>query len=397
MTTAPNALVEEDDGFIVEPMENPRLELVRRLTDLVALPSGQLSPNDREFIADVLIATLEQVPEETRREAAQRLSTLPELPAPLLKILILDDPDIAVPLLNNVASIPEYLLVEACGRSPEHRSAIGFRKDLTSGVFDALAKNTDVPVLKRVLENHSVVLSEETLMRLVQRCQHETDLRDAVLKRPELRHEHGFAVFWWVDSAHRSLILSRFATDRSKLQEALQDMFRETFTTSNPDPVVLSMLKLIDRRHRPRGKNGEMVTMDVVHKTLEVARTQPSEELAHAVGLLAGVSSETASRILHDFSGEPFAILCKSVGLSRNDFYSLFDIAAQTTQPGDLVPEYDAAKSDQIQGVFDSISRDYARTILRYWDWRGKDIMTALEEVTPDSEEGAAAGYLGAV
>ncbi len=386
----------ENDDFVVETMENPRLELVRRLTDLIALPPGQMSPNDREFVADILVSTLEQVTDAIRKEASKRLCGFAELPLPLLRLLLTDEPEIAVPLLRNVSEIPEYLLVEAVARSPEHRKEIAFRKDLTPNVVDAMVNTAEIPILRRIIENMDVAFSESSLITIVRRCQFETEIREAVLKRPELRLNHAYSMFWWLDSKGRKTVLSRFSTDRSRLQEALQDLFRETFTSSTPDPVVMSMLKLIDRRHRPRGKDGEMVTMDVVKKTLEVARIAPNDELAHAVGLLAGITTETAARILQDFSGEAFAILCKSIGLARSDFFDLYNLEGQSEELAQLAPDHDEEKIDQLQGVFDSISRDYARTVLRYWDWRGKDI-AVLSDINPEFEETDDAVYLGAV
>ncbi|HOP18833.1 MAG TPA: DUF2336 domain-containing protein, partial [Amphiplicatus sp.] len=131
---------------------------------------------------------------------------------------------------------------------------------------------------------------------------------------------------------------------------------------ATPDPIVKEILTMLDRRHRPRGLNGETVTMDVVKRTLAASRDYPAQEITLAVSMIAGISLELAARILRDASGEPFAVTCKSLGVSRGDFYEMI------TNGGGALPTEHA---DELLAVFDSISRDFSRAILRYWDWDG--------------------------
>ena len=79
--------------------------------------------------------------------------------------------------------------------------------------------------------------------------------------------------------------------------------------------------------------------------------------------MIAGISRELAARIVRDPTREAYAVMCKSLGVSRGDFYGFL-------RPSDTAK--DAISHDQAEellGIFDSMARDFARAVLRYWDW----------------------------
>ncbi len=375
-----------------------RRELLGKLADVLALPTGRQTLNERAFTADILGALLAGTEEPARIDVARRLAGLPTVPPSLLRRLLLDEAPVAAPLLKGVPNLPEMLLVEAAGIGAEHRALIAERDDITGAVADALLERDETSVAQRILERENLVLSPLRLDHLVQRTQHDVALRDPLLKRPELQPAQGFTMFWWCDASTRRRVLSRFSLDRSVLQDSLQSLFVNVFTDPAPDPLVKNMLKLIDRRHRPRGKNGETVTVEVVERTLTAARARPTGELCEAVGLLAGVGTDTATRALLDPGGEPFAILAKSAGVSRSAFSAIQRDAALMTSREAEGPHFGEARQEELLEVFDSIARDYSRTILRYWDWRPEAAAPArphaeVRKAPPVDSE----GYLGAI
>ncbi len=373
-----------------------RKTLIRRLADILALPAERLGWNERAFTTDLLITTLTGMEADVVAEVAERLSRVADLPQIMVRYLALQPADIAKALLMSATPVGETILAEAAHISPEHRMMIVDRDDLTSGVAEVLASYDEIALFQRLLRCRDINLTEQTLVRMVLQSQNDMELREGLIRRPELRPEHGFVMFWWLSSAHRKVILSRFSLDRTVIQDALQSLFAEAYGADYPDPVVLKALKLIDRRHRPRGRNGEVVGMDVVERTLAAALAGPSEDLSEVVGLIAGISTETAKRALNDPMGEPFAVLCKSIGLSRKAFSTLFENAEAMADADSRVIGVD--RQEDLLAVFDTLSRDYARTILRYWDWRKElqAVVSVENTATPTVTEGEAT-YLGAV
>jgi uncharacterized protein (DUF2336 family) len=339
--------------------------MVRKLCDIVVLPAAKISANERSLVADIMLQTLDKVEESLRLDVARRVARVAEAPNALLRMLLLDEPAIAEPVIRRIEPIPEALLIE-CARqgSTAHRALIARRLDLTASLADVLLEFGEPEVARLLLRRDEFQFSPTAIDLLVSRSTNDLDMQALLLRRRELEPAHGFMMFWWVDSECRRRILTRFALDRAIVQDALRDLYPRVFRGEAPDPFVREILVMLDRRHRPRGVNGEPVSMDVVIKTLGAARKYPAQEFIHATGMIAGVSRELVARILRDPGVEPFAVMCKSLGMPRSEF---FGIVSRKDAENPLSP----ARAEEILSIFDSMARDYARAILRYWDWDG--------------------------
>lgn len=339
--------------------------MVRKLADIVVLPPSRLSANERSLVADIMLQILDKVDEELRIEIARRVARVVESPNALVRAILLDEPHVAAPLIRRIDPIPEALLMEcARTRTTAHREMIARRADLTASLADVILEFNEPEVVKLLLRRDEFQFSPTAIDLLVSRSPNEPEMQALLLRRRELEPAHGFMMFWWVDTDNRKRILTRFALDRSIVQDSLEELYPRVFRGEGADPFVAEILIMLDRRHRPRGVNGEPVSMEVVIKTLGAARKYPAQEIIDAVGMIAGVSRELVARILRDPGGEPFAVMCKSLGMPRSEFFALIG-RKEAEQP------VEPARAEALLGIFDSMARDYARAVLRYWDWDG--------------------------
>jgi len=342
----------------------PRAQMVRKLADIVVLPAGRISSNERSLVADILLQIVDKVEVDLRIEVATRVARVPESPPALTRMLVLDEAPVAEKILRGAEMVPEALLIEAAREGESaHRLMIAKRIDLSTAVADALMQFDELDVFKAVLKREDCLLSPNAINKCVALSATHAEIQGPLLRRRELEPAHGFMMFWWVESEQRQRILSRFALDRQVIQDALADLYPKVFRSDHdPDPFVRDILLLAERRHRPRGANGEQVSLDVVIKTLAAARRYPSQEVIHAVGMVAGVSRDLAARILRDPTGEPFAVMCKGLSVPRDQFFALFAVESEEEGIGSDQAEY-------LLSVFDGLARDFSRAILRYWDW----------------------------
>ncbi len=342
----------------------PRAQMVRKLADIVVLPAGRISANERSLVADILLQIVDKVEVDLRVELATRVARVAESPPALTRMLVLDEPPVAEKILRGAETVPEALLIEAAREGDQtHRLMIAQRLDLSTAVADALLNFDEMEIYKAVLRRDDCILSPNAINKCVAHSATIPELQAPLLRRRELEPAHGFMMFWWVESEQRRRILSRFALDRRVIQDALEDLYPKVFRSDHdPDPFVKDILLLAERRHRPRGANGEPVSIDVVLRTLAAARRYPSQEVIHAVGMIAGVSRDLAARILRDPTGEPYAVMCKGLSVPRDQFFALFDIESEEGAVGSDQGEY-------LLTVFDGLARDFSRAILRYWDW----------------------------
>ena len=379
-----------------------RTKLAQGLTEVLSLPEGRQTANEQSFAAEILAAALRNASLGERVAVAERLASTGGAPLALLRELLLDEASVAEPLLRRLTVIGDPLLCEAAAVGEAHRMIIAGRDGLTEAVADALLGHGEASVAGIVLAAE-VPLQPVRLDAVVALSRSAPALVPLLVARPDLQITHALTLFWWCDPLTRRRLLTRFSVDRTVMQDALQPLFAEVFTDPEADPVVRRLLHVVDRRHRPRGRDGEMVTMEVVERTLAVARAQPGAELCEAVGLLAGISTACATKVVADASGEPFAVLAKSIGVRRADFQGVLDSAA-VIAPGEG-PAATEAGRERMMACFDVISRDYARAALRYWDWRPDGAppqaapVASLPASRPSSVSGSegSTSYLGAL
>ncbi len=355
-----------DAGAMLTPLSAPgpgvRALMVRKLADIVVLPSGLISSNERSLVADILLQVLDKVEAPLRAELARRVARVAECPPSLARMLMLDEPAVAEQIIGGADHLPEALLIEAAREGAmAHRMMIARRIDLSTAIADACLAYEEMDVCKLVLKRDECLLSPGAVNKLVALSAVNAELQALLLRRRELEPAHGFLMFWWVDGDRRRRILTRFALDRGVVQEALADLYPRVFRGGEPDAVVKDILVLAERRHRPRGVNGEPVSMDIVKRTLAAACRYPSQEVIDAIAMIGGVSRDLAGRIVRDNGGEPMAILCKSLGVPRDEFYDFFAKAGEGEEA--------AQEAERLLAIFDSMARDFARAVLRYWDW----------------------------
>ena len=365
--TATEDLAPSDIGLTPPPQRGhtPREILIRKLADIVVLPAARISSNERSLVADVMLQALDKADEDLRFEVARRVARVAEAPSALLRTLLLDEPRVAEPVIRRTEPVPEALLIEcAKNGTTAHRGLIARRIDLTTSLADVILEFGEPEVDKLLLRRDEFQFSPNAIDLLVSRSTSDVDVQALLLRRRELEPAHGFMMFWWVSPENRKRILTRFALDRAIVQDAVQDLYPRVFRGEGADPFVKEILIMLDRRHRPRGVNGEPVSMDVVIKTLGAARKYPAQEIIHAASMIAGVSRELVARVLRDPGVEPFAVMCKSLGMPRSEFFGIVNRK-------DAENPLDPARAEIILGVFDSMARDYARAVLRYWDWDG--------------------------
>jgi uncharacterized protein (DUF2336 family) len=344
------------DGFA-------RRSLLRRLMDVVAMPSSRGSVQDRAIAGDLLLEMLIESDVAARELCARRLQDMSQAPKRLLRFLALDAPHVAQIILaeNKAFDESDLAYVVANGSTP-HRVAVAARRDAGPAVASAIADSGDAVAMKMLLENMQSRLSEHSLDVMVAVSRRALYLVPLLCRREELRPAHALVLFWWADAEERRHILMRFSAERTMLIEGCSDIFRYAAKEGWIDPVVRKALQVIERRQRNR-----LAIDKSEHDSLEAAVTAAAVEGLTAASIadishLSGIKPMTGEKIFTDPGGEGVAVLCKATGLKRAFFRDLY--RAMRREGGDQ----DAAFL-RVADVYESISVAKAQTVLRYWNW----------------------------
>lgn len=365
----------EPDGFA-------RRSLLRRLMDVVALPSSRGNIQDRAIAGDLLLEILLESDVAARELCARRLQEMSQAPKRLLRFLAMDVPRVAQLILadNRAFDDADLCHIVANGSTP-HRVAVANRRDIGPAVASAIAETGDVVAMKALLDNTQSKLSDRAVELMVSASRDAPALPPLLINREEVRPAHALAMFWWAAAAERRQILLRFSAERTLLIDMCGDIFR--YSSEGLDPVVRKALQVIERRQRDRSAIDRSP-----HESLEAALEAASvtgltPEVVLDIAALSGVKATTADRIFQDMGGEGLAVLCKATGLKR-PYLRLMWLALRRDENG---PDF-----HRVSEVYETIAVAKAQTVLRYWNWSLSSAFSP-ELMTGEEEEEDATGF----
>ncbi|HXQ45623.1 MAG TPA: DUF2336 domain-containing protein [Caulobacteraceae bacterium] len=373
------------------PASKARRALLRRMADVVCLPSSRVNAFERAMTADLLVEILREASSEERGRVAQRLSNLTDPPSVLARMLLRDSIEVSRPLIELCSALSDADLLD-CARHSSifHRIAIAARRELGELVCEALVDRMEAPVIEVVLRNESARLSANALEILVAATREHPRTIPALLRRHELRPSHAYILFWWADADARRTILQRFAVSREVLQEAASDVFSLAAAEKWADPLSRKALQFIERRQRNRAAIDKSPFASL-EAAVAAAQEGLSREIAEEISYLSGLKPTTGAKIFTDQGGEPIAILCKATGLPRGAVKALWRglRRRETDSSGALWPAL-----ERVLITFDMIAVDRAQTVLRYWNWSLSSALTpALLKAIRDGDEGGLDEY----
>ena len=342
-----------------------RTALLKRLADVVCLPSSRVNAFERAMTADLLVEMLREAEVADRARVARRLATLNDPPPALARLLLRDVFLVARDLLENCLSLCDTDLVDCIRHGGmEHRRMIAQRRTVSDTVCEALVESMETPVIEAMLRNPSARLSGDAVESLVAATREHPRYIPLLLRRGELRPSHAYILFWWADAEARRVILQRFAVSREVLQEASSDVFPLAAQERWTDPLSRKALQFIERRQRNRAalEKSPFESLDAAVMSSEDGLTR---ELIEEISYLSGLKPMTGAKIFTDQGGEPLAILCKATGLPKTALRALWRglRRRETDSSGALWPTL-----ERVLITYDMIAVDRAQTVLRYWN-----------------------------
>jgi uncharacterized protein (DUF2336 family) len=365
--------------------------LLKRLADVVCLPSSRVNAFERAMTADLLVDMLREAEPEERLKVARRLANLTEIPASLVRLLLRDRVEIAEALLANAQGLSDSDLLD-CARMTglEHRRLIALRRGVSEVVCETLVEFGESAVINCLLNNELARLSNGAIEVIVALTRDEPRLAPILLRRPELRPAHAYVLFWWADADARRTILQRFAVSREVLQDAASDIFAMAAEENWQDPLSRKALQFIERRQRNRAAIDKS-PFDSLEAAVSAAQAGLTRDVAEEISYLSGVKPMTGAKIFTDPGGEPLAIVCKATGLPKAAVRALWRALRrpETDDTGGVHPAL-----ERVLITYDMIAVDRAQTVLRYWNWSLSSALTpALMKAIRDGDEDAVDEY----
>ncbi len=351
-----------------------REQLTTRIAQLSLEREHMLSDQERDLMFDILDKLIHEFEVPIRQRLAERLSRNAAAPHALVVALANEEFAVAHPvLLRSTLLSDEELIRIIQHRSRQHQIAIARRRDLSEAVSDELVNTQDSDVITALLENHSARISKATLAYLAEQAEHIDSYQEPLVRRQDLTAELATRLYWVVAASLRSEILQNYDIHPTALDDALESSVLETVEESRNGNGGDNMEKTAAELARSMAAE-RPVNAALLIKTLRQGQVPLFEALFEE---WTKISMPRRAEILYGPGGEGLAIACLALGVTKQDFATLFLLSrsagsgGQKTSPGDLA---------RATRLFDKTKREDAQHVLRSWQ-RDPGFQAAVQDL----------------
>lgn len=349
-----------------------RETLYRDLWQLFEDRGSELSDTERSLIGDILRRLSRDIEMSVRMRLAEQLAQKPGAPRELVLMLANDTIELAYPILMESHVLQDPDLVEIVRyRTLQHQLAIASRSNIGAVVSQALAETGNEDVITTLINNHSAELSTDLMEHLAAESKRIDQFQAPLVRRPDLPGPVARRMYAWVSAALRQYIVKNFDVDVEGLDaevSAAVDTMAGRADDLAPDPHEASQ-RLIEKLHR-----GGQISHGFLVKTL-----QQGEVTLFELGLakLSGLRPALVRRIIYDPDGRPLAIVCRSIGMDRAVYATLYKHLREV-RDGTEVP---AESLFKLKNFFDSILRSEATRLTGSWALN-PDYLEAIKQIS---------------
>lgn len=335
-----------------------RARLFQSLSDLFIGEDGRLNERERGLISGIVDMLTDMVDVDIRQTLVRKLLAQGDSPAELHRILSRDVIEVAGPLLRASTKLSDADLVEIIGAmGRDHAAAIALRAALSEVVTEALIDCGDAKVVVAVLSNTGASLSQQSYRRVAADAR-----RIEAYQRPLLLHRNlppdvPLVLFWWAAAPLRRHILDTLEIDEG---EPDPDVIEIGPPPPDPGPVSAAVQEADSTLIQTLQQTGQLNTQAL----LDFARSGRVPPLIAGIARAADLPLSLAQRACQDPGGEPLAVLCRMIELTRNDFASVFLMLRKQAKMRDPLPPQ--ALNDLL-GFYDRLKRSRAMAIGRCW------------------------------
>jgi uncharacterized protein (DUF2336 family) len=194
---AQNSLIDDLEDILASKDISRRAEILRRVTDLFVVGSGNFAEDQVELFDEVMGKLVENIERSARAQFGNRLARLSDAPPNIIRVLASDDSiEVAGPVLLHSERLDDNTLIETARiKGQDHLLAISGRKVLREAVTDILVERGNQAVVSRAARNGGAQFSDFGISALVTKARDDGDLAVCVWSRPDIPRQHLVKLF----------------------------------------------------------------------------------------------------------------------------------------------------------------------------------------------------------
>ncbi len=341
-----------------ERSDGARMQLAGMLADVFLATETQLSSREEQLVNELIDQLLQTRNPAVRRALVQKFADAARMPRKVAMDVACDDIEIArAVLLTNNAFTDGDLIAIVETQSRDHARTLAKRASINEAVADALIVTGDIQVMQAVAENLGAKLSPKAVDILTEAARFTAELRDPVVRRPEMTNDAATRLYWWVSQELRRYMLKRFGISSGRIDEALSKTIDELLgdheLEKNNDETMAQVADWLAER--------QAVSPRILPQVLRLGHFRLFNIL---LGRMSGLETSLIDLIVAGTGGRALAVLCRAIGIDKSGFVSIF-LLARGARPGEQIVH--PRELSYALSAFDRLTPRLAQDLLETW------------------------------
>jgi uncharacterized protein (DUF2336 family) len=353
-------LIEQLEDILASKDISRRAEILKKVTDLFVVGSGQFSEDQVELFDSVMGMLLENIERAARAQFGSRIARLSDAPPKAIRILASDDAiEVAGPVLRHCERLDQNTLIEnAKIQSQDHLLAISGRKVLPAAVTDVLVIRGNKSVVSSTARNGGALFSDFGISTLVKKAADDGDLALCIWSRPDIPRQNLVKLFVHASEAVKSQLVEadprRAALFKSMVAKASDEIQTKSRVGSNDFSEAQSYVTAL----YAAGNLGEA-------QLSAFANEESFDKVVAALSLMCDLPIGLVERAFVQNQTEQILVLAKAINISWVTTVTLLLLQAGVN----------GSSRQQLDRCFASFSRlqpKTAQTALQFYRMREK-------------------------
>ncbi|MDH5722089.1 MAG: DUF2336 domain-containing protein [Alphaproteobacteria bacterium] len=334
-------------------------ELMKAVGQVLEL---DVTANESELIADILIELLNQAEKDIRMALSEQLSVLENVPLRLILKISNDEIDIARPVLTQSTVLGDYdLLYIIKSKTPEYWEAIARRKALGEEIINTLSDTGDFNTALALAKNQNIELTQYAAVALSKLASGSEELSQPLLMRPELPRDVVAYLYKHVGEQVKQRLGADVEIDFVPILEdavdtAVINLLGELDLSLGHEYMPSEELIMAARYHHQQGYLNQA-------RFIENLQRGQVRNFVAQFSVYNNLDVNVVLNAIDQKSGENLAIICKGMGISRNDFISLYILLRSVDTKDDAF--YDVKLINNASESYDNIPDDEAKAAIK--------------------------------
>lgn len=336
-----------------------RAELTSAVCELLEV---NLSPQETELIADVMISIMRQAEIDLRQALAEKLSIMDNVPLRLVLQMANDDISVAGSILSKSVMLSDLDLIYIIkSKGAEYWQSIAKREKMSDQIMNILVDTSEEGTVEALIKNTSIRLTDYAIDVTTNMACESERLAKPLLQREEITPDIAKRLYRNVGAALKEYINENYKdAANDSVVDSVDDVIDELCASADAQETMESGLKPGSAaiKDADRYKEKGLLTTKLMLGTLRRGNYQG---FVAQFSRFTSMGIQTVEEILTQSSGQGLAVACRAFDIDKSDFISIFLLSNQIRNEGKMM---DLKDMDKAVNYFMRIDPNVAKDII---------------------------------